>query len=752
MRGEARPGCGGATVHGDARRRVGARAGLWTLGLTVFAVILGTVSAVEAQRLEVRSFGLDDGLASGEIHDLVQDEIGRLWLATGNGVAVYDGRSLTNFGVADGLAWSDQALVGWRAGRLYSAARQAPYPVFLFDGETFSPLPLPSLPLDVAGGPASLVVGVPGIEAALATNRGVLTTDGSAWRLLGPEDGLPSPRVRSLAAWRGRLAVATDRGLSLLSGDTVDVGFERRLAGAPSADLVALLADDDTLWIVGRDWLGRLRDSELKVLGAGLDLGIDAGPGVGPDADPKPERVVAAPDGQGGLYIASGGALRHFDRRRGRLTVLDARRGVDVGFVTCVLLDREGAVWVGGDRGLVQILDRRFASYTTQDGLYDSAVVSLHQRPAGDLVLGHRGGLSFIDGSAVESLSLALTSPDGRRLEQVRDVTDAADGGLWLAADTRGLGRRSPDGGLRWYGAREGLEGAVTSVFRDGEDVLWVGTEGGVRVRRGERFESLPGAPGLHVRNLADGLDGSLLVATEDGLHRYSAVDGWSEWRCGRPACDSTFGVLPDALGHWVATASGLYRAPLTGARLVPSHLPKVEEPVFFIVRDGARLWLGTEDGVMGITPGGGAVDRLSVEQGLSGRETYRTGALVDGSGRLWVGTERGLSRYDSHFERAAPPPPKVHLTAALVDGVAHPLDTRIDLPSDVREATFRFRAVTLSGQHRLRFRSWLEGVDESWLPPYVSESQEIRIAGLVPGTYRFHLQAALGDARKDCG
>ncbi|MEO1367664.1 MAG: PAS domain S-box protein, partial [Acidobacteriota bacterium] len=507
---------------------------------------------------------------------------------------------------------------------------------------------------------------------------------------------------------------------------------------------VALYADGDTLWLVGRDWLGRLGDSGLTVLGADLDFGLGS-PGAA-RAGTAPERVVAAPDGQGGLYLVSAGALRHFDRRRGTLTVLDARRGVDVGVAHCVMLDREGAVWVGGDRGLVQILDRRFSSYTVQDGLYDSAVVSLHRRPGGDLVLGHRGGLSFIDDGAVEGLSLALTSPDGRRLEQVRDIADAADGGLWLAADTRGLGLRSPDGGLRWYGARDGLEGAVTSVLRDAADVLWVGTEDGVRVRRGRRFEALPGAPGLHVRNLADGLDGSLLVATENGLHRYAESEGWSDWRCGRPACDSIFGVLPDALGHWVATASGLYRAPLTGSRLVPSHLPKVAEPVFFVVRDGPRLWLGTEDGVLGITPGGGGVDRLSIEQGLSGRETYRTGALVDGSGRLWVGTERGLSRYDSFFERPPPPPPRVHLTGALVDGVGHPLDARLDLPSDVREATFRFRAVTLSGQHRLRFRSWLEGVDESWLPPYVSESQEIRIAGLAPGTYRFHLQAALGD------
>ncbi|MEM1178381.1 MAG: ATP-binding protein [Acidobacteriota bacterium] len=719
------------------------------------AVVVLAFAAVDAaaQRLEVRSLGLEDGLASDHINDLVQDEVGRLWFATGNGVAVYDGRSVKNYGVADGLAWSDQALVGWHAGQLFAAARQTPYPVFLFDGEAFAPLPLPSLPLDMADGPSGLVVGVPGLTAALATDRGILVTDGNAWRLVGPEDGLPSPRVRSIAKWRGQLAAATATGLALLDHGEVTVGFERRLMGAPSVDLVALCPDGDSLWIIGRDWLGVLRERDMTVLSQGLDLGLTSSGGGAPSAETgpvsqgvrRPLRTVAAPDGQGGLYIVSGGALRHFDRRRNRLEVLDARRGVDVGWVQTVLLDREGAVWVGGDRGLVQILDRRFASFTTQDGLYDSAVVAVHRQPDGHLVLGHRGGLSFIDEDTVDGLALALTSPDGRRLEQVRDIADAPDGGLWLAADTRGLGRWSSDGSLRWYGSADGLRDAVTAVLNGADGELWVGTERGVVVRRNGRFQTPPGAPAFHTRGLAQGLDGALLVATDDGLHRYTAAEGWSAWRCGRGACDSTFGVLPDALGHWVATAAGLFRAPLTGSRLVPSHLPEVSEPIFFIVRDGGRLWLGTEDGVLGITPGGGRSERLSVEQGLSGRETYRAGALVDDDGRLWVGTERGLSRYDSLFERPSPPPPLVKLTSVDVDGISHPLDTPLELPADVREATFRFRAVTLSGPYRLRFRSWLEGVDESWLPPYDSESQEIRIAGLIPGTYRFHLQASLG-------
>ena len=730
----------------DRSRTAGRSAGHWgrlALVLSLLLAQLALAGALAAQRFEVREFGLDDGLASDDVHDLIQDEVGRLWLATGNGVASYDGRSIQNFGVGEGLTWSDQALLGWSERRLIAVARQPPFPIFERDGEAFSPLPLATVPSVTSGGPRGLVVGLPGLVAAIAAESGVLLFDGATWSFVDSSHGLPAAPVYAIAPWRGHLVVATGDGLALIRDGRVWREFDARLVGAPSRDVRGLLQDRESLWLIGVDWIGRLTDDELAVLASDLDLGL--ADSTGTDGACQSERCVdAAADGRGGLYLVSGGSLRHFDRRHG-LEKLDRRRGIRVGPMSSVLVDHEGSVWVGGAKGLVQILDRRFSSFTTLDGLYDSAVVSAHLRPDDSLVLGHRGGLTFIEGEQIDALSLPLTSADGRRLEQIRDMAEDGAGGLWLAADTRGLGRFSADRRLSWYGAEQGLEGAVTSVLPDGDGGLWVGTERGVLRKEGQRFVRLEGSPTFHTRRLVRGLDGVLLAASDNGLHRYEPGRGWSAWRCGLGACDSTFGVLPDSLGHWVATASGLYRAPLTGSMLVPSHLPEVEEPVFFVLRDGPNLWLGTEDGILRITPGSGRVERLSVEQGLAGRETYRSAALVDREDRLWIGTERGLSRYDARFERASPPPPVVRLEGVLVDGIEYSLDESLELPSGVREATFRFRAVTLSGQQHLRFRSWLEGVDESWLPPYVSEAQEVRIAGLTPGEYRFHLQAALG-------
>jgi ligand-binding sensor domain-containing protein len=49
-------------------------------------------------------FNEDDGLPGVVVEDLLEDNDGRIWAATDNGVAVFDGQSWRAFTTADGLA------------------------------------------------------------------------------------------------------------------------------------------------------------------------------------------------------------------------------------------------------------------------------------------------------------------------------------------------------------------------------------------------------------------------------------------------------------------------------------------------------------------------------------------------------------------------------------------------------------------------------------------------------------------------
>ena len=75
------------------------------LRFTPFFIALFWVGTVYSQNNDLRSYALEDGLPQSQVYDLVQDEIGYLWLGTrGGGLARFDGENFTTFNDRDGLA------------------------------------------------------------------------------------------------------------------------------------------------------------------------------------------------------------------------------------------------------------------------------------------------------------------------------------------------------------------------------------------------------------------------------------------------------------------------------------------------------------------------------------------------------------------------------------------------------------------------------------------------------------------------
>ena len=62
-----------------------------------------------AQSFFHTNYGIDQGLPSSQVYDVVQDQQGYIWIATDAGVSRFDGAKMVSFKQADGL--SDNAIV-----------------------------------------------------------------------------------------------------------------------------------------------------------------------------------------------------------------------------------------------------------------------------------------------------------------------------------------------------------------------------------------------------------------------------------------------------------------------------------------------------------------------------------------------------------------------------------------------------------------------------------------------------------------
>lgn len=98
---------------------------------------------------------------------------------------------------------------------------------------------------------------------------------------------------------------------------------------------------------------------------------------------------------------------------------------------------------------------------------------------------------------------------------------------LWATTDGGGLWRGSIDG-QSWQPLNSGLTNlSLTTVVRDAEDQIWVGTAGGgpfrlTRTTTGDRWTPLSqGLTSSHIHQLIQSSRQELLAATDDGIFRY---------------------------------------------------------------------------------------------------------------------------------------------------------------------------------------------------------------------------------------
>lgn len=272
-------------------------------------------------------------------------------------------------------------------------------------------------------------------------------------------------------------------------------------------------------------------------------------------------------------------------------------------------------LWVASSEGVLKI-DRtggsKVSHFTTQQGLMVNYAFAVSVDPHGVPWLGmNSGGLARVEGDRVKTFHV----PDGLADPWVYDMAYQRDGTMWIGTwngvtryDGRTFASYRVDDGLinRW----------VYAVAVDRDDSVWFGTEGGVSRFDGSTWTSWTHQDGLGAPN----------------THRLNSSD------------NTGFGSL---------TGGTVHRHDLTA--LDPDGLETYNENyVFSLLIDPRGVkWIGTWGG--GVARFDGSTwTNYTTEDGLAGNVVYAI--AQDPTGRLWFGTNHGLSTYDGRTWATIPP------------------------------------------------------------------------------------------------
>lgn len=321
------------------------------------------------------------------------------------------------------------------------------------------------------------------------------------------------------------------------------------------------------------------------------------------------------------------------------------RDGLPHNLVHAIVQTPDGYLWFATWEGLARYNGREFRIFDRGNvpELRDNGIRALRPGRNGSLWLGtSRGGVSQYR----EGRWRTITTAEGLAQDEVMDLLEDREGRLWVATESAGVTRVGDDGAVQ-YRSGDGLPGEVMyALAEDRSGTIWAATAEGLARFDGERFIALgveSGLPPGQTFSLETGRDDELFVGTEVGVY----VRRGARFEPLAPDLprDNVFRLLLDGAGVlWVGTVNGgLYRYSERGVEQLTSlrGLPNNRVSALFEDYEGS-LWIGTNAGLMRLR--NAPFTTFTTEHGLP--DDYVRSVIADPEGQVWVGTSRGLGRH----------------------------------------------------------------------------------------------------------
>lgn len=748
-----------------------------------------------AQTVRFDALTLSDGLVSGSVSGIVQDDRGFIWLSTQAGLNRYDGygmltfandpfdtNSLSNNLIQSTYLDSDGSLwLGTYGGLDHFDPQTETFTSYRHDSEAAD-----SLSNDVVVAIARDATGALWVGTLDGLNR-LDEETGTFTRYGVGEDVLPNKVVRDIHLdSRGTLWVGTYGGLSQYdaSQDTFETWGATpadpdrdRDGGLPSLfvmDIIDDPADPDRLWV--GTWGGGV---SLFHRDRGV---VDTIP---LDGDEVYKLLV---DANNTMWVGTWGSGLHLvdpDERRVRQSIPAQPRTQDAlshDVIYSLFEDASGIVWVGTNGGGVNLFvpwKNRFVTYQhlpdERNSLASGKVTGIYVDPDGTEWYGVYGaGLQRRDPQTGTFTSYRHDPQDPASLSNdiVNVITRTRDGSLWIGTN-QGLNRYLPERGEFKRYLADGGEGAlpedvIFEIYEDQSGLIWLGTNThGVVIfdRETDTFETLANQPGDRsslsdnlVRVVREDRRGTVWVGTNRGLNRldratrsfsryYHDVDDSSTL-----SSDNIRDIHTDSDGTlWIATGGGglnrydeeqdSFDYISTREGLPSNHLQRIVESP-----DG-ELWVGTRAGVAIYDRDTETLRTLDESDGLVGSE-MTVGAFVTPEGRMFLGSASGVTVIDSQFEEDFEVAPPVVLTSLFVPGremddtdLSTIEEKGITLHPGDSYLSFSFAALDFSDPEQNTYSYRLTGFDEEWIS--AGRRNFGSYTNLNPGSYELQIIGA---------
>jgi signal transduction histidine kinase/ligand-binding sensor domain-containing protein len=692
-----------------------------------------------------------NGLVSDNIHSICQDSSGFIWIATGEGLSVFNSKSFQNYTVSDGLITDNiTAVIPDRSIKNKMWIGTNGKGITVFENGVFKNI---SSRLKEDNYYISTIFQLKNNVVCCGTGEGFFFIKNNKIEI--PDYSINTNQVYSFTGRNNELWVGTDKGLFIVSNNLKTLK-QFPLPGDTGKVISSIFCDkNNNVWAFSptTGYIYKI-DSDYKL--TSFNLGCN---------DFSTDLLE---DNSNYIWISTSNGLYRFDISdvMNSLTRFTTDNGLLQNNVSSILLDRENILWVAAnDNGLSKLADLNlydFRNDSKNTGSWSTScsdknnhfwasintnLVELYKNShnlwekysrslpgefqnenINKIICDDNNNLYLCSSSGDIQIYKIIEVKNSHSILKKSETVDLKEtatgnklytilvdksGNIWCSILDKGiilLDEKNHNRIKEIYTDKDGIpDNSVRSIYQDSMGNLWFGGyDGGLSEFTFSKnnsarslvfvnhFTKNDGLPNNDIRSITE-KDGKILIGT-----RYGGL-----------------AVFKNGKFNNISRNAGLSSDAIWSIAVTPSH-----------------IWLGTQAGVQSLQ------NNLTISNELSevipGIPFYSISSSENGN--LCFVSASDFYVYEPSSDSIINYHPPVYLTRLLVNGHERKLNDRIELPSNENTLTFEFQGIMNRNESESTYEYRLINKNDSW--KFTTNNNSVTYSILNPGTYTFQVEA----------
>jgi ligand-binding sensor domain-containing protein/serine phosphatase RsbU (regulator of sigma subunit) len=685
------------------------------------------------------NYGTERDIGNGFVYTIIQSNDGFLWVGTANGLTRFDGNRFFPVQYPDSSAgrYPTKSLKD-KQGTLWFGCSDGE--VLYEKGNKLIQVPIANTKSisELIEGPDGLIYVIPQGKAVFSINP--LKPQETHQYSVSVDAALFSASFTN----SGNLLIGTQENLLICRLEKDSVSVIKIIEGFDSYGVTSIhKVGDGSRFIIGTDDYGLF---QLKVSDKGEELMR-----LPDHPELRSLKVQSVTEGsEGSFWIStSGSGVVQFDmtdnyEKVKSVRFYDINSGLTGNDVKTVFQDFEGNYWFGlYGEGISMLASYSLSYYAPGKNSQENNILYIKDF-YNNYILGTPTGFHIFDPVSGKSLSFTdLTSNIGRA--EIKSFYLDNDNNLWIGTGGNGLFVRNNTGSVRQF-YRSGDSGAddIKDIEMDNKNI-WLATTNGVIVlgKKGnieKKFDINNGLPHNSINKILLTSGGVTFIGTEsDKLYKidrdFNITSGSATMSGSTRNRILSFAKSADG-AIWVATdGNGIFKFLNDSVSSVTRANDLMSNYCYSILADEKNnIWVGHNKGFSRYNSSAGTIRVFGTDFAKAG-VCNPDGMFESADEKVFIGTTEGLIIYDLLKDKKSTSGPFNNINTVEINDVPYPYQPSFVLPYNKYKIKVYYSGINLSAPEKVYYSTFLENFDLDWSK--MSTSGEA-LYSLSDGKYKF--------------